>query len=377
MKNWKRVVLGALAGLGVTLAAHAYGPGNPASLPSVPPGFKECGVDGAVCKVPAGATVYVVYGTNGKFATAQGTGDFTCLPAGWVKAPTADKPQDLGIPDPVPNVQKKCYVQAAAPQAAGFSGKGPAGCTDKRCWLEAVGKAQNACKASGCSTCTPNTTASDNCKFENGYTCTSFCKAATPPAAATPVAAPPVAAKPAAAPPAPAAPHAAHGYGPGNPASLPSVPPGFKECGVDGAVCKVPAGVTTYVVYGTNGKFATAQGTGDFTCLPAGWVKAPSAAKPQDLGIPDPVPNVQKKCYVQVAGAGTPPAPQAPPAPKPGDVCAPQIPNNAGAAAVCTPVCDKAGLKFGGNWSNDRNHPPVASCIRENKGQSVCGCAAK
>lgn len=204
MNIWKKVVFGALAGLGVTLAAHAYGPGNPASLTAVPPGFTECGVDGAVCKVPAGGTVYVVYGTNGKFATAQGTGDFTCLPAGWVKAPTAAKPQDLGIPDPVPNVQKKCYVQAAAPQAAGFSGKGPAGCTDKRCWLEAVDKAQNACKASGCSTCTPNTTASDNCKFENGYTCTSFCKAATPPAAAAPVAPPPAPAKPVA-PPQPAA----------------------------------------------------------------------------------------------------------------------------------------------------------------------------
>jgi len=200
MKIWKKVVFGALAGLGVTLAAHAYGPGNPASLTAVPQGFAECAVDGGVCKVPPGATAYVVYGINGKYLTSQGTGDFTCLPKGWVPNPTPAKPQDLGIPDPVPNVQKKCYLQVAAaitppaqpapPAAAGFSGKGPAGCTDKRCWLEAVDKAQNACKASGCSTCTPNTTASDNCKFENGYTCTSFCKAATPPAATPPVAAP-------------------------------------------------------------------------------------------------------------------------------------------------------------------------------------------
>lgn len=118
MNIWNRVVLRALAGLGVTLAAHAYGPGNPPSLPSVPEGFKECAVDGGVCKVPPGATAYVVYGTNGKFLTAQGTGDFTCLPKGWVPTPSASKPQDLGIPDPVPNVQKKCYLHAAAPAEA-------------------------------------------------------------------------------------------------------------------------------------------------------------------------------------------------------------------------------------------------------------------
>ena len=117
MSILSKAAFGALTGFGVALVAHAYGPGNPATLPSVPPGFAECGVDGAVCRVPAGATAYVVYGTNGKFATAQGTGDFTCLPAGWVRTPTAAKPQDLGIPDPVPNVQKRCYVQrpAAAP----------------------------------------------------------------------------------------------------------------------------------------------------------------------------------------------------------------------------------------------------------------------
>lgn len=120
MKIWKKVVFGALTGLGVTLAAHAYGPGNPASLTAVPQGFAECAVDGGVCKVPPGATAYVVYGINGKYLTSQGTGDFTCLPKGWVPTPTPAKPQDLGIPDPVPNVQKKCYLQvaAAAPAAA-------------------------------------------------------------------------------------------------------------------------------------------------------------------------------------------------------------------------------------------------------------------
>ena len=58
----------------------------------------------------------------------------------------------------------------------------------------------------------------------------------------------------------------------------------------------------------------------------------------------------------------------------PGDVCAPQIANNAAAASVCSPVCDNVGLRFAGNWSNDRNHPPVKACMSGGKGQSVCGC---
>jgi hypothetical protein len=61
----------------------------------------------------------------------------------------------------------------------------------------------------------------------------------------------------------------------------------------------------------------------------------------------------------------------------PGDRCAPQIANNAAAAGVCGPVCDKAGLKFAGNWSNASNHPPVQACKAKGEGQSVCGCAAK
>ena len=61
----------------------------------------------------------------------------------------------------------------------------------------------------------------------------------------------------------------------------------------------------------------------------------------------------------------------------PGDRCAPQIANNAAAAGVCGPVCEKAGLKFAGNWSNASNHPPVQACKAKGEGQSVCGCAAK
>ncbi len=61
----------------------------------------------------------------------------------------------------------------------------------------------------------------------------------------------------------------------------------------------------------------------------------------------------------------------------PGDRCSPSIANNAAAASVCTPVCEKAGLTFGGNWSNDANHPPVKACMAKSEGVSVCGCAAK
>ena len=37
---------------------------------------------------------------------------------------------------------------------------------------------------------------------------------------------------------------------------------------------------------------------------------------------------------------------------------------------------DHPGLRFAGNWSNVRTHPPVAQCIATRAGQAVCGCAA-
>lgn len=118
MINWRICILGALTTAGLVSVAHSYGPGNPAILDKVPPGlgFAACGTDGKVCKAPAGATaVYVVYGTGSKFATAQGTGDFTCLPKGSVKTPSASTPQDLGVADPVPGVLKTCYMMATVP----------------------------------------------------------------------------------------------------------------------------------------------------------------------------------------------------------------------------------------------------------------------
>lgn len=60
--------------------------------------------------------------------------------------------------------------------AATFSGTGPTGCTDKRCWLTARQNAFNSCKASGCHQCTISAAAWDQCVFNNGYTCTSTCQ---------------------------------------------------------------------------------------------------------------------------------------------------------------------------------------------------------
>lgn len=78
---------------------------------------------------------------------------------------------------------------------------------------------------------------------------------------------------------------------------------------------------------------------------------------------------------VSVIGALAATAFADPPA-APGDRCAPQIADNAAAAGVCTPVCERAGLRFAGNWSNVATHPPVAQCIATNAGRAVCGCAA-
>ncbi len=69
----------------------------------------------------------------------------------------------------------RCTVTCNAPPAKSFAGKGPAGCTDKRCWQAAVTASVEACKASGCTSCTTSRSAGDNCVFANGYTCNSTC----------------------------------------------------------------------------------------------------------------------------------------------------------------------------------------------------------
>lgn len=280
MKTWSRCIVGALAGLGIVAAAHAapYVPGSPATLNTLPADFTLCAEGGKVCKVPAGVTAYVLYGMGNKFNTAQGTGDFTCLPKGWVKAPSPATPQDVGVDDPIPGGAKNCYVKLAG------------------------GAAVQAPPASSLAT-----------------------------------------------------------YGPGNPPTLNAVPAGFKLCAEGGKVCKVanPAAVT-YVLYGKGSKFNTAQGKGDFTCLPKGWVKTPSAATPQDVGVGDPIPGGAKDCYVQVAAgtqpsptpptqtppAPTPPTPTPPAPPAPGAASGTQIPAGAVLCAADGKICNAEG-----NWT--------------------------
>lgn len=114
--------------LGVVPTAHAYGPGNPATYNAVPPGFTFCANDNAVCRVPAGATVYVVWGADTRYATAVGQGDFTCLPKGWGRQ---GMPRDLGVNDPASGVAKKCYIKteggsAPAPTPAPTAAPAPA-----------------------------------------------------------------------------------------------------------------------------------------------------------------------------------------------------------------------------------------------------------
>ncbi|MCX7155668.1 MAG: hypothetical protein NTW45_04400 [Rhodocyclales bacterium] len=117
MKTWSKCIIGALASLGIMSAAQAgpYVPGNPTTLNLLPSDFKLCAEGGKICKVAnATAMTYVLYGKGTRFNTAQGTGNFTCLPKGWVKTPSAATPQDLGVDDPIPGGAKDCYVQVAA-----------------------------------------------------------------------------------------------------------------------------------------------------------------------------------------------------------------------------------------------------------------------
>ena len=119
MRKSSKNVFGALMGLSIAATAYAgpYGPApnNKPVLDKIPDGFVFCADDGKICRVPKGAaTVSVVWGSKGgkKYATAQGKGDFTCLPNGWVKPWQSGQPPDLGVEDPEPKVAKSCYIMA-------------------------------------------------------------------------------------------------------------------------------------------------------------------------------------------------------------------------------------------------------------------------
>lgn len=96
--------------------ASQYKPISPATfLSSVPGSFTPCATDFHTCKVTTTGIVSVFYGAKGKYVMSQGQGDFTCLPG------------TFGINDPVPNVQKTCWVFAGF---AGAPDTNPAGSPD-------------------------------------------------------------------------------------------------------------------------------------------------------------------------------------------------------------------------------------------------------
>lgn len=108
---------------------------------------------------------------------------------------------------------------------------------------------------------------------------------------------------------------------------------GYLPCAVDFATCKVDGNWSGY--YGANGTYASIKGSGAFTCLPG------------SFGIADPVPNVQKTCYIKVdtpAETSTPAA------------CKPYVVNNNSSSGFLTTFIDsnemdrfKAELKKGSN----------------------------
>jgi hypothetical protein len=62
------------------------------------------------------------------------------------------------------------------------------------------------------------------------------------------------------------------------------------------------------------------------------------------------------------------------------NVCSPdRILSNTNAAYICPTVCAKSGGTngqfFTGNWSNEKEHPPVKACIHSGKGKASCECA--
>jgi hypothetical protein len=81
-------------------------------LQSVPSDYVECGVDGTVCDYSGGDVYYGVpdnYDIVSESRVQKSTQNkFTCLPTGF---PAKDGHPVLPIGDPVPGVQKKCFVK--------------------------------------------------------------------------------------------------------------------------------------------------------------------------------------------------------------------------------------------------------------------------
>ncbi len=241
-------------------AANTAASSDGTIVSAVPSGFKACVVDGKICDVKGSWTGY--YGANSTYATISGTGPFMCLPSAF------------GIPDPLGGVQKTCYVNQTAdaeplpaPTTVSSvpSGYTPCAVDGQTCvvsgdWNGYYG-AQNTyitIAGSGPFTCLPADLRVDDPLY--GVTKTCYVNKSDSRATATGV-------------------------------TLQTLPSDYSSgrCAVDGGTCAVTSNWIGY--YGANTSYKQIEGTGNFVCLP------------ETFGIADPLPYVQKACYVK---AGTP-----------------------------------------------------------------------
>lgn len=121
-------------------------------------------------------------------------------------------------------------------------------------------------------------------------------------------------------------------------AQLSAVPPGARRCADDFGTCTLPGNWTGgYLYYGASGKFVEIE---------VGPATLELICHPDPLGIADPVPRVEKSCYLL---AGTAPAQAAPVAPAvPNVERVPQGSQNCAVDfAACAPPADGASLLNG------------------------------
>ena len=211
-------------------------------------GMNACTKDGGQCNITGNWQGY--YGANQTFVPIKGTGSFTCLP------------KNLGVADPLPGIQKTCYINAEAKLGSGFVDVLPtnaASCAvdGKTCsrngqWQGLYGANGKFALISGSGSfvCLPSTFGIADPVPGVQKTCYITKAEATS----------------------------------GN-STVSSIDASFTACAVDGGNCAQNGQWTGY--YGANNKFVQISGSTSFICLP------------NTFGIADPVPGVKKTCYVK------------------------------------------------------------------------------
>ncbi len=255
------------------------------TVASVPQGALSCADDFGTCTPPAnwasssGGKLY--YGASGRFVE---------IPVGPATKPFTCHPQTFGIPDPVPNVKKTCYLLAgpatqlkpiampnlATPanvQLAVEQPKAPVPVIIPVLMTDAQ-KAEylrwtDAQREEFIQAYHPLTT--DALRLELLSIRFNTSEVVTPTAYRSTTEW-------------------------GGAAVVSAVPAGYVTCGTAGRIC-YPRNPKDYVFFGAGGKFAVALGAGTFTCAGKGTVKTPSLATPGDLGVDDPAPGAAKSCY--------------------------------------------------------------------------------